>query len=226
MQPHNNWLATLLLALLVCSTAHAHQMRSVLLTVTEHTSGQVFLDLKSSLNKNGTAASVVTQFTPACTPQGQTIAERLDDAILRRYTVRCDGGLQHRQLHLHGLDPTTPDAFVTVHFANDQTTHHGLSRNNPVIDLQNATQTASATRLWAYFGIGVEHIIFGADHLLFVLGLLLLLQQTGAGWRTLLTTITAFTVAHSITLGLASGHHPAEYAGRNRHRTVHFIARH
>ena len=50
-----------------------------------------------------------------------------------------------------------------------------------------------------YLILGAEHILFGIDHLLFVLGLLLLLQ----GFWKLFQTITAFTVAHSITLAFA-----------------------
>lgn len=52
---------------------------------------------------------------------------------------------------------------------------------------------------WTYLVSGAEHILFGFDHLLFVLGLLLLLR----GVWPLVKTITAFTVAHSFTLGLA-----------------------
>lgn len=50
-----------------------------------------------------------------------------------------------------------------------------------------------------YFALGVEHILLGIDHLLFVLALVVLVS----GWRQLITTITAFTLAHSITLALA-----------------------
>lgn len=51
-----------------------------------------------------------------------------------------------------------------------------------------------------YVGLGVEHIWFGVDHLLFLLGLLLLVR----GWRSALLTVSAFTVAHSLTLALAT----------------------
>ena len=51
-----------------------------------------------------------------------------------------------------------------------------------------------------YLVLGVEHILFGVDHLLFVLALLILVK----GWRKLVGTITAFTVAHSITLAAAT----------------------
>ena len=50
-----------------------------------------------------------------------------------------------------------------------------------------------------YLKIGIDHIIFGWDHLLFVLGLTLLVTR-----RQILGVATAFTVAHSITLGLAA----------------------
>ena len=50
-----------------------------------------------------------------------------------------------------------------------------------------------------FFKIGIEHILFGYDHLVFLLGLVLV----GGRWRSLLLVISAFTVAHSITLGLA-----------------------
>ena len=52
---------------------------------------------------------------------------------------------------------------------------------------------------WGYVSLGIGHILYGIDHLLFVLGLLLIVR----GARLLLKTITAFTLAHTITLGLA-----------------------
>ncbi len=196
----------LLLWLLLAAPAQAHKMRSVLLTVTEQPAANggnaVVLDLKSSINNEGRPAAVTTEFLPPCEIQGQSIAERIDDAVLRRYTVFCKGGLLDRGLALRGLDATTPDAFVEVRFANGETSRHGLSRNSISIALNSETRQGPA-QLTPYFGIGVEHILLGPDHLLFVLGLLLLLRQTGSGWRTLLGTITAFTIAHSVTLALA-----------------------
>ena len=52
---------------------------------------------------------------------------------------------------------------------------------------------------WAYLGLGIEHILLGLDHLLFILGLLIVKER----WM-LLKTITAFTVAHSLTLAVAT----------------------
>ena len=71
--------------------------------------------------------------------------------------------------------------------------------------------------------LGVEHILRGIDHLLFVLALLILLQGT----RRLVATVTAFTVAHSITLAAATlGCHPCtRSAGRGLHRAQHRLRR-
>lgn len=67
------------------------------------------------------------------------------------------------------------------------------------------TLTADGTAGWAqvagaYIPLGIEHILLGVDHLLFVLGLMWLV---GSGWM-LVRTITAFTIAHSITLAAAT----------------------
>lgn len=56
-------------------------------------------------------------------------------------------------------------------------------------------------RVREYLGLGVKHILLGIDHLLFVLGLLVIV---GKRWGLMLKTITAFTVAHSLTLGAAT----------------------
>jgi hydrogenase/urease accessory protein HupE len=69
----------------------------------------------------------------------------------------------------------------------------------PLSDLQAGAGSAMGLAL-NYLKLGVEHILFGLDHLLFVLGLLLLHRKT----KTLILTVTAFTVSHSITLALAT----------------------
>jgi hydrogenase/urease accessory protein HupE len=55
------------------------------------------------------------------------------------------------------------------------------------------------TGAWAFFKMGIEHILTGYDHLVFLLGLVLARARV----RSLLTIVTAFTVAHSITLAIA-----------------------
>src|SRR5690606_21518933 len=71
----------------------------------------------------------------------------------------------------------------------------------PRVTLGGMSHDSTAPRvLWDYGLLRIEHILGGIDHLLFLLGLLLLAR----GWKRLLATISAFTVAHSITLAAAS----------------------
>lgn len=97
-----------------------------------------------------------------------------------------------------GLEHTITDVLVNVTFANGQTVQAVLKPDQPqvTIHLQGTGKLAVPT----YLLLGIEHILTGFDHLCFVLGLLLLVH----GRARLLKTITAFTVAHSITLAAAA----------------------
>ena len=70
--------------------------------------------------------------------------------------------------------------------------------SQPWIDIQARQSSFEVARLFVVEGI--EHILFGYDHLLFVAALMLIVRN----WRVLVKTITAFTVAHSITLTFAT----------------------
>lgn len=94
-------------------------------------------------------------------------------------------------------------ALVSVVWKNGTTARQYFPRGGKGIDIHLAELSAGSGSLartaWRYLVLGFEHILIGYDHLLFVLGLLLLVQ----GWRKLLWTITSFTLAHSLTLGLS-----------------------
>jgi len=76
-----------------------------------------------------------------------------------------------------------------------------LDRSHATWTLDDASPPASAARMaWSMLKLGVEHILTGADHLIFLLGLILV----GGRLRSLVGVVTAFTLAHSITLALAS----------------------
>lgn len=77
-----------------------------------------------------------------------------------------------------------------------------LSSGDPAtVQVHGSTQSGGSLEVFGqYLGLGVEHIWFGIDHLLFLLGLLLLVR----GWRSTLYTVSAFTLAHSLTLVAAA----------------------
>jgi hydrogenase/urease accessory protein HupE len=119
-------------------------------------------------------------------------------ALVVRGTLRCEGGIQGKMLAIDGLDSTVTDVIIRVHHADGRLESHLLKPVNPSVTL--GAQTTGWQRSRAYLRLGIEHILLGVDHLLFVLGLLLIVNDR---W-TLVKTITSFTIAHSITLAIAT----------------------
>lgn len=192
------------LALAICAPAQAHELLSVALRLDEGESGLVRATLKTPLARDGSPSAVVPQFQAGCQAIGQARVERQPRLILRQWQMQCAGGLQGKSLHFAGLDPRTPDAMVSARFANGSVITAAVDRHDPVLILKAAESAAGPPPgLMAYLPIGTEHILLGPDHLLFVLGLMLVVFAAGSGLRTLVIALTAFTLAHSLTLALA-----------------------
>ena len=119
-------------------------------------------------------------------------------ALVVRGTLTCEDGIAGKSLAIDGLEATVTDVIVRVHHADGRLESHVLKPVGPAVTL--GAQTSDGERALGYVRLGVEHILLGVDHLLFVLGLLLIV---GDRW-TLVKTITSFTVAHSITLAIAT----------------------
>jgi hydrogenase/urease accessory protein HupE len=138
-----------------------------------------------------TFADHVRQVTPIAT-------EMLPGAQLQRWTVDAGPqGIDGSMLAVHNLPGTSTDVLVRVAFLDGRVVSRVLRPDAPSVTIDRAAAGPAAA---AYFRLGVEHILLGADHLLFVLCLLLLVRGVGR----VVKTITAFTVAHSVTLGLAT----------------------
>lgn len=119
-------------------------------------------------------------------------------AVVVRGTLRCQGGLAGKTLRISGLETTITDVLVRIEHADGRVESHLLRPATPSVTLGAAT--SGFERAASYLQLGVQHILLGVDHLLFVLGLLLIVRDR---WM-LVKTITAFTVAHSITLAIAT----------------------
>jgi hydrogenase/urease accessory protein HupE len=119
-------------------------------------------------------------------------------ALVVRGTLACEGGIQAKTLAIDGLASTVTDVIVRVHHGDGRLESHLLKPNAPAVTLGATTTGWQRSR--AYILLGIEHILLGVDHLLFVLGLLLIVADR---WM-LLKTITSFTLAHSITLAMAT----------------------
>jgi len=124
---------------------------------------------------------------------------QLADSELHRHLVSVDTESIHGSVvRLPGLEATTTDVLLRVVYANGSSSTTIIKPAEPWVTIEGPR---SAWRVaWDYTVLGVEHILSGIDHLLFVLALILIVK----GMRTLLITVTSFTVAHSITLAAAT----------------------
>lgn len=195
--------SALLLVFAISTPALAHEIRPIFLGLIEQPQGRVEASLKVPVFRNGDVAAVQPQFGPDCKREGPSVVSMTDDSLLERWTLHCSDGLAGQSLHLRGFSALTPDGLVSVRFADGRELNYAASRNYADLVLQPETQQHPARSLAAYVSIGVEHIALGIDHLLFVLGLILLWWRSRARLVTLIGTVTAFTVAHSLTLALS-----------------------
>lgn len=125
-------------------------------------------------------------------------SERIFGAEIKRCTIATGpGGLDGWEVSVHGLQATMTDVLVRIALADGRVVSRLLRPDAPSFVFGNETAGPAAS---GYFVLGVEHILFGIDHLLFVLALVLIVRGIGL----LVKTITAFTIAHSITLALAT----------------------
>lgn len=133
-----------------------------------------------------------------CVRVGNPVESWTGDAWVERATLACTGGLDGERLAVDGLSATVVDVLVRIARRDGATQTVRLTPARPACTVDAAPSRLGVAR--AYVGLGVEHILGGTDHLLFVLALFLLVGAT----RRLLATITAFTLAHSLTLALAT----------------------
>ena len=190
-------LAAAIVALACSTAADAHEARPGFLELKE-TGPETY----SFLWKKPTGGEVEIQIAPVIpdgcrltTPDRQQLTP---GALIVRGTLSCGGGLAGKTIAIAGLEATISDVLVRVHHADGRLESHLLRPVNPSVTLGGITTTTQ--RALGYLQLGTQHILLGVDHLLFVLGLLLIVSDR---W-TLVKTITSFTLAHSITLAIAT----------------------
>ena len=179
------------------SAARAHESRPGFLELRETGPGTY-----SFLWKKPTGGEVEIQIAPViqegcrlATPDRQQLTP---GAVIARGTLTCPGGLAGKAIAIAGLAATITDVLVRVHHADGRLESHLLRPAAPAVAL--GAVTTATERALCYAQLGIQHILLGVDHLLFVLGLLLIVSDR---WM-LVKTITSFTVAHSITLAIAT----------------------
>ncbi len=194
----HRWATALLLLGTIWQPVGAHESRPGYLELQE-TSPAVFDVLWRRPAKGEMVLSMQPQLPVHCVQQGARKQLLQPGALVERWTINCGStGLAGQSLRIAGLELTLTDVLVRLALADGSVYTQILKPSTTSMTLQStpsAWQTASD-----YIVLGIEHILGGIDHLLFVLALLIIVKGT----RRLIATVTAFTVAHSLTLVAAT----------------------
>ena len=176
----------------------AHEARPAYLEIKETAPGQFSVLFRTPVLA-GMRLPLVLQMPEGVRNVKPPVVDELADSLVeRRWIDAGPNGLAGKRIEIAGLQLTITDALVRVELLDGRTIQAIARPSQPWVEI-----AASQSR-WEVMGTyiveGIRHILFGADHLLFVLGLLLIVRN---GWM-LVKTVTAFTVAHSITLAVAT----------------------
>ncbi len=194
-------LGALLIALpvllsLFAGAALAHEVRPAYLELVE-LDPQTWDVLWKVPARDGRSLGLGVEFPAHCrstAPHGRFT----EGAYIERWKTRCDTSLYGSTITITGLESTRTDVLVRLLRSDETSQTRRLTPTNAAFAVSDA---ASWTQIAAtYLPLGMEHILLGTDHLLFVLALLFLVRS----WPRLIATVTAFTIAHSITLAAAT----------------------
>ena len=188
--------AVLWLVLAGGGVAAAHEVRPVFLDLHETGPGRDEATWRGPVT-NGMAPPVSPRFTSDCATRGG-LPRVNGSAAVSRIELTCPKGLAGTTVTLDGLSHTVIDGLMRLQFASGETATRLVHPANPNFVVPASSGPLEVLR--TYGGLGIEHILTGYDHLLFVLALVLFVKRL----RPLLLTASAFTVAHSITLSLAA----------------------
>ena len=191
-------LCMLLGAMANAMVAQAHESRPAYLEINETAPGRYEVLWRTPTNA-GMRLPVVLKFPDdtrnIITP---SVKEFTGQLLERRLVDAGQTGLAGKRIEFVGLQATITDVLVRVQALDGTHTITLVHPSQPWVEI--AASQGMADVAGAYLVQGIEHILFGTDHLLFVLGLMLMVRDR---WM-LLKTITAFTIAHSISLAAAT----------------------
>lgn len=186
-----------LVLILLASVSFADEIRPGYLEIRE-SSQDVYSVLWKVPAKGDRKLGLDAQLPANCKNRSQADTRLINAAYIQRWIVVCDGGLVGQSISIAGLDSTNTDVLLRLEFNNGISQSVLLTPSNYTFHVP--AEATSMQVIGTYTLLGIGHILMGVDHLLFVFALLLIVN----GRRKLLWTITAFTLAHSLTLAGAT----------------------
>ena len=182
---------------LLASAVSAHPLAPALLELRERSSGEYEVLWRSSLARV-TGSAPRPRLPASCEFASTIVSADLDGARSERWPVHCRGSLIDQELRVEGLEGSGINVIIRVVDAEGRVQQGLLSERDEVYRIRAALDPPPV--FTGYLSLGIGHLLFGFDHVLFVAGLVLLVRRP----RSLLLTVTAFTLGHSLTLGLSA----------------------
>ena len=199
---HPAWRYRLLINLFLgiiafASAANAHESRPAYLEIDETAPGRYDVIWRTPLNA-GMRLPIALKFSEGVSNVTEPAVRELPDSLVERRIIKVSDSIAGKRIDFVGLQATITDVLVRVRLLDGSESTTVVRPSKAWVEITGSRGLLAVASSYAL--LGIEHILFGVDHLLFVLGLLILVK----GWRRLVGTITAFTVAHSITLAAAT----------------------
>ena len=183
-----------LLVLAWASAAKAHEVRPAFLKLTELEAGEGAELFEASLRQpqiDGRYLGLQLQTNCESTPVSANLTS---GALIEVFELQCDES-ELEIIEISGLERTLIDTLVSIERRDGETRELLINGDAPRIELSAATPG-----LPVYLTIGIEHLVFGFDHVLFVIMLLYIVRKP----LDILVVVTSFTLAHSLTLALSA----------------------
>jgi hydrogenase/urease accessory protein HupE len=177
--------------------AWGHESRPAYLQLTETAANRYDLLWRTPLNA-GMPLPVVLQLPEGARAVIKSNVQQLPDSLLERGVIEVQGGLAGKRIDFVGLQGTITDVLVRMQTLDGNSSTTLVRPSQSWIEISVARGPLAVAG--AYLMHGIEHILLGYDHLLFVFALILIVRNI----KVLIWTITSFTLAHSITLAMAT----------------------
>jgi hydrogenase/urease accessory protein HupE len=182
---------------LLQSASHAHEVRPAYLRI-QQTGAEQFDVLWRVPARGNLRLGIYVRLPDSCSTPGAPLAWEEQGSWVEHWSADCEGGLVGQRVEITGLSSTVIDALARFERLDGTTQVVRLTPAEPGFEVAAAESWSQVAA--TYTGLGLEHILLGIDHLLFVLALLMLVPNM----RTLVWTVTSFTLAHSLTLAAAT----------------------
>jgi hydrogenase/urease accessory protein HupE len=190
-------LALCLGLLMAGGVAQAHESRPAYLEINELVPGRYAILWRTPLNA-GTRLPIELRFPAGVRDLSPPAARELSDSFVESRVIESADGLAGKRIGFPGLQGTITDVLVRISLKDGSRSTELVHPSHPWVDI--TARSGPFAVAGAYVRHGIEHILTGYDHLMFVFCLVLIVRSR----KVLFFTITSFTVAHSITLALAT----------------------